>query len=48
MPVGTRQFIDALDEAIEWKSIPGNMSGEAVNKFAKKLSVFVGFQLDGV
>ena len=44
MPIGLRQFIDALHEAIEGESILGNMSEEAVNKFAK----FVGLQLDGV
>ena len=43
MPIGLRQFIDALHKAIEGESISGNMSEEAVNKFAK----FVGLQLDG-
>ena len=48
MPVGMRQFIYALHEAIEGESICGNMSKEAVNKFTKKLSDFVGLKLDGL
>ena len=48
MPVGTRRFIDALHEAIEGESIPGDMSKKDVNRFAKKLSEFVGLQMDGV
>ena len=44
MPVGMRQFIDALLKAIKGESIPGNMSEE--DKFAKKLSEFVG--LNGI
>ena len=48
MPVGMRQFIDALHEAIEGESIPRNMSVEDVNKFAKKLSEFAGLKMDGV
>ena len=35
MPIGMKQFIDALHKAIKGESIPGNMSKEAVNKFAK-------------
>ena len=48
MPVGTRRFIDALHEAIEGELIPRNMSEEAMNKFAKKLSEFARLQMDGL
>ena len=48
MPIGTRQFIGALHEAIEGEPIPGDMGKADVNKFAKKLSEFVGLKMDGV
>ena len=48
MPVGTRQFIDALHEAIEGELILGDMSEEDVDKFAKKLSEFAGLKMEGV
>ena len=48
MPIGTRRFIDALHEAIKGESIPGDMSEEDMNKFAKKLSEFAGLKMDGV
>ena len=48
MLVGMRQFIDALHKAIKGESIPGDMSEENVNTFAKKLCEFAGLQMDGV
>ena len=48
MPVGTRQFIDALHKAIKGEPILGNMDAGDVNKFAKKLSEFAGLKMDGV
>ena len=40
MPIGMRQFIDALHKAI--------MGERDVNKFARKLSEFAGLKMDGV
>ena len=48
MPVGMRQFIDALHKAIEGEPIPGDMDARDVNKFAKKLSEFARLKMDGV
>ena len=48
MPIGTRQFIDALHEAIEGEPIPGDMDARDVNKCAKKLSEFARLKMDGV
>ena len=48
MPIGMRQFIDALHEAIEGEPIPGDMDARDVNKFAKKLSEFARLKMDGV
>ena len=48
MPVGTRQFIDALHEAIKGELIPGDMGEDDVQKFAKKLSEFAGLKMEGV
>ena len=48
MPIGMRQFIDALHEAIEGEAIPRDMDARDVNKFAKKLSEFARLKMDGV
>ena len=48
MSIGTRRFIDALHEAIEGELIPGDMSEDNVEKFAKKLSEFAGLKMEGI
>ena len=48
MPIGVRQFIDALQEAIEGEPIPGDMDVGDVNKFAKKLSELARLKMDGI
>lgn len=48
MPMGTRQFIDALHEAIEGESIKKDMTPNKITSFGKKLSEFAGLELAGV
>ena len=40
--------VDALHKTIKGESISGNMSKEAMNKFAKKISEFAGLEFDGL